>query len=126
MKVCIIQPKYSTKFEESEQVYLEQTKILDACDESMDVIVCPEMWDIPALTKTKEQYEEAAHRYHERTMEKASEVAKRCNAILFINGVDFTEEGLANTIKPSTTKISVTLMTIDTIFLVFGFSMVTT
>lgn len=97
MKVCIIQPKYSTKFEESEAVYLEQTKLLESCDESMDIIVCPEMWDIPALTNTKEQYEESARRFHDDMMKRASEVAKRCNAMVFINGCDSTPEGFANT-----------------------------
>ncbi len=42
MKVCIIQPKYSTKFEESEQVYLEQTKqsIDEIKKEYVESILC--------------------------------------------------------------------------------------
>lgn len=96
MKVCVIQPKYSTVYEESEARFEEQLALLEQCDDSMDIIVCPEMCDVPALTKTKEQFEESAAKYHERMMDAAQKLAVRCNAIVFFNGCDTTEEGLAN------------------------------
>jgi len=96
MKVCIIQPRYSTVYEESEARFEEQLALLEQCDDTMDVIVCPEMCDVPALTKTKEQFEASAANYHQRMMEAAQKLAVRCNAIVFFNGCDTTDEGIAN------------------------------
>ena len=97
MKVCIIQPKYSVHYEESDACLKAEFALLDQCDSSMDVIVCPEMCDVPALANTKEDFEAAAAKYHGPMMEKAAETAKRCNAIVFINGCDFHEKGIRNT-----------------------------
>ena len=97
MKVCIIQPKYSVHYEESDACLAAEFELLDQCDPSMDVIVCPEMCDVPALAKTKEDFEAAAKKYHGPMMEKAAQTAKRCNAIVFINGCDFHEQGIRNT-----------------------------
>ena len=97
MKVCIIQPKYSVDYNESDSCFEEEIKLLDACDPSMDIIVCPEMCDVPALAKTKEEFEAAAAKYHGPMMQKASETAKRCSSILFINGCEFLEKGIRNT-----------------------------
>ena len=97
MKVCIIQPKYSVNYEESDACLKAEFQLLDQCDPSMDVIVCPEMCDVPALAKTKEDFEAAAAKYHGPMMEKAAETARRCNAIVFINGCDVHEKGIRNT-----------------------------
>lgn len=97
MKVCIIQPKYSVHYEESDACFEAELKLMDQCDPSMDIIVCPEMCDVPALTKTKEEFEASAKKYHGPMMQKASEVAKRCGAVLFINGCDTHPKGIRNT-----------------------------
>ena len=97
MKVCIIQPKYSVQYEDSDSCFAAEMNLLDQCDPSMDIIVCPEMCDVPSLAKTKEEFEDAAASYHGLMMKKASEVAKRCNAVLFINGCDSSENGIRNT-----------------------------
>ena len=47
MKVCVIQPAYSTDFSKSDLYFEEQLKLIDMCDESMDLIVLPEYCDIP-------------------------------------------------------------------------------
>ena len=97
MKVCIIQPKYSVRYEDSDSCFAAELELLDRCDSSIDIIVCPEMCDIPALASTKEEFEASAAKYHGRMMKKASEVAKRCGATLFINGCDIFEKGIRNT-----------------------------
>lgn len=97
MKVCIVQPKYSVHYEESDACLKAEFELLDQCDPSMDVIVCPEMCDVPALAKTKEDFEAAAAKYHGPMMEKAAKTARRCNAIVFINGCDYHEKGIRNT-----------------------------
>ena len=55
MKICIIQPAYSTDYAASDAYFAEELALIDRCDESMDLIVLPEMTDIPCLAKTKEQ-----------------------------------------------------------------------
>lgn len=97
MKVCIIQPSYSVNYSDSDACFEAELKLLDQCDPSMDIIVCPEMCDVPALTGSKEEFEASAAKYHEPMMQKASKTAKRCNAVLFINGCDFYEKGIRNT-----------------------------
>ena len=55
MKVCIIQPKYSSDFKMSDKCFEEQLKLIDQCDESMDIIVLPESCDIPAFAGLPEE-----------------------------------------------------------------------
>ena len=54
MKVCIIQPEYSTDYSRSEELFEKQLALLAQCDESMDIIVLPESADTPCLAKTPE------------------------------------------------------------------------
>ena len=91
MKVCIIQPAYSTDYERSDYYFEEQLKLIDKCDESMDIIVLPESCDIPCLAGTKENSERSSKRYNELILNKAREAAVRCNAILFVNARSFDE-----------------------------------
>ena len=42
MKVCLIQPAYSTDYSKSDYYYEEQIKLIEKCDDSMDIIVLPE------------------------------------------------------------------------------------
>lgn len=91
MKVCIIQPAYSTDYERSDYYFEEQLKLIDKCDESMDIIVLPESCDIPCLAGTKEQSESSSKKYNKLILDKARETAMRCNAILFVNARSFDE-----------------------------------
>ena len=45
MKACIVQPHYSTDFARSDELFRWEMDIMDACDESMDLIVLPESCD---------------------------------------------------------------------------------
>ncbi|MBQ8849580.1 MAG: hypothetical protein IJ011_04535 [Clostridia bacterium] len=95
MKVCIIQPAYSTDFEKIDYYYEEQMKLVAQCDGSMDIIVLPESCDIPCLAGSKENAELAAAKFNEKFLSAMSETAKRCGAIVFANARSFTEDGKA-------------------------------
>ena len=97
MKVCIIQPKYSTDYSQSDYYFEEELKLLEQCDDSMDIIVCPEACDIPCLANTKEESDKSAEKYNKKLLEFAMSTAKRCNSMLFINARDFLPTGLRNT-----------------------------
>ena len=97
MKVRIIQPLYSADYSRSDELYEKEIQMLMECDDSLDMIVCPEACDVPALAKTKEQFEASVNKYNEPLLKLASETAKRCSAILFINAIHKTETGWRNT-----------------------------
>ena len=98
MKVCIIQPKYYEDYSKSDECFKQEIDFLDKCDESIDLIVLPESADIPCLAKTKEDADKSAEKYNKILLDKASETAKRCNAILFVNARCKMENGsLRNT-----------------------------
>ncbi|MBR6708377.1 MAG: hypothetical protein IKL84_01705 [Clostridia bacterium] len=97
MKVCIVQPYYSTEWEKTEELLQWELDAMDRCDESMDLIVFPEASDVPALTKNRDQYHESYRRNNARILKKAAETAKRCNSVLFINAAYDTGKGLRNT-----------------------------
>ena len=97
MKVCIIQPQYSTEYEKSDYYFEEQLKLLEKCDESMDIIVMPESCDVPCLAKTKSESEASSAKYTKKLLSAASDTAKRCNSILFVNCRSEFGESLRNT-----------------------------
>ena len=92
MKVCIIQPAYSTDYDSSEAFFDAQMELIDSCDDSMDIIVLPESCDIPCLASTREQSMLSAEKFNKRLLERASETAKRCGAMLFVNARSFDED----------------------------------
>ena len=97
MKVCIIQPAYSTDYSMSDKYYERQIALIDKCDESMDLIVLPESCDIPCLASTKEEGELSSAKFNKILLDKVSETAKRCNAMVFVNARSAEEGGLRNT-----------------------------
>ncbi len=97
MKVCIIQPPYSTEYEKSDEYFNLELELLRKCDSSMDIIVLPESCDIPCLAKTKAQAEESVKKYNDILLKEAIQTAKRCNAMLFLNARYKTEKGYRNT-----------------------------
>ena len=64
---------------------------MDVCDESADVIVLPEACSVPCLAKTREDFLHATDRFNDVFLEKASDLAKRCHAIVFACAYSFNE-----------------------------------
>ena len=97
MKACIIQPYYSYKQDDLEKCYNDMVKLIDECDDSLDIIVLPEYCDVPALTDSDDDFYNAIQKYNTRIKEKVIETAKRCKAVVFANFFDKTETGYRNT-----------------------------
>ena len=97
MKICIIQPAYSTDYAASDLYFREQLKLIDQCDESMDLIVLPEACDIPCLAASKEDGERSYEKFNRILLDKVIETAKRCHAIVFFNARSDEGCGLRNT-----------------------------
>ena len=97
MKVCVIQPGYSTEYSRSDEYFEKELAMLAECDESMDLIVLPEMADIPCLAFSREESEASAKKYNKRLMEAIAQTARRCHAMVFVNARDYLESGLRNT-----------------------------
>ena len=45
MKVCVIQPEFSTDMSRCDELFERSMELLDSCDNSMDIIVKPESGD---------------------------------------------------------------------------------
>ena len=100
MKVCIIQPKYSSDWNDSEALFLWQLKEMDKCDSTMDLIVLPEATDVPSLAKTIEQHRESHRRYTDAILKKASENIKAYQVVYTpLSGDAANYVGVANTYR---------------------------
>lgn len=97
MKACIIQPFYSFDPNDLDKCFLEMMKIVDRCDDTMDLIVMPEYCDIPSDVKDAAQFNASIEKYNDAVMKKAVETARRCHAIVFANFGFRTENGWRNT-----------------------------
>ena len=97
MKVCVIQPPYSYCHEDMEKTFEALLAMLDACDESLDLIVLPEYSDIPADDKDNARLFASVERQNPILLEKAVATARRCQALLFVNAMDKTPTGYRNT-----------------------------
>ena len=97
MKVCIVQPHYSTDFSLAEQYYQWELDRLAECDDSMDLIVLPEACDVPCLSPNGEAFIGAVEKYSEPLQRAAAETARRCHAVVFINLTCKTADGYRNT-----------------------------
>ena len=97
MKVCIIQPYYSFNVKDIDACFEGQLKLLEECDDSLDLIVLPEYSDIPADAKGYDDFHKASEKFNPIIMEKAREAAIKCNAIVFVNAAYPTEGGFRNT-----------------------------
>ena len=97
MKVCVIQPPYSTDYSRSDECFAHELALLEQCDPSMDLIVMPESCDIPCFARTVEERVAGVEKYNKKILDKASETAKRCRAILFINARSKSNKGFINT-----------------------------
>ena len=97
MKVSVLQPRYSMNGADLDSCFSDLLSLLDECDDSLDLIVLPEYSDVPADVKGVFGFYDAVARNNEILLQKASETAKRCHAILFVNAAYRTEAGLRNT-----------------------------
>ena len=97
MKICIIQPAYSTDYSLSDRYFDEQLKLIDKCDDSMDLIVLPEAADIPCLAASKAEADASSAKFNGILLTKVAETAKRCNAMFFVNARSEGEKGARNT-----------------------------
>ncbi len=97
MKVCVIQPEYSKDYGKIDEYFPQYLEFLDKCDDSMDIIVMPESCDVPCYAETKKDSEAATEKFNKIFLDKASETAKRCSAIVFVNARLKTETGYKNT-----------------------------
>ena len=97
MKVCVIQPYYSLKPEETRRCFDEMAALLDQCDSSMDLIVLPEYSDIPAAQSSKDGFHASIAEYNHVILEKAKAAAVRCNAVVFVNAAYDAGSGWRNT-----------------------------
>ena len=97
MKVCVLQPPYSYEGAKAEENFEALLGLLDACDDSLDLIVLPEYSDIPADVKENAALFETADRLREILLARVAETAKRCHAMVFVNAFDKTPTGYRNT-----------------------------
>ena len=97
MKACIIQPPYSRDTALSDEYFEYKLRMLEQCDESMDIIVLPEYSDVPCATATLEETLMYHDRYIDRLTEKCIETAKRCKSLVFVNALSKEETGYRNT-----------------------------
>ena len=97
MKVRIIQPLYSRDYARSDELFEQNIAALQACREPLDLIVCPEAYDVPCYAETKEQFVASVEKYTDRILAEAAETARRCHSVLFVNGVHKRADGWRNT-----------------------------
>ena len=69
MKACIIQPPYSRDTSFSDEYFQYKLRMLEQCDDSMDIIVLPEYSDVPCATATLEE----TLMYHDRYIDTLTE-----------------------------------------------------
>ncbi len=87
MKACIIQPPYSRDVSQSDELFAYKIEMLDRCDETIDLIVLPEYSDVPCATATKEETIFYHKKYIQILLDKCCDTAKRCDALVFVNGL---------------------------------------
>ena len=96
MRVCVIQPPYSTEFADSENRFRWELEALRSCDSSLDMIVLPEYANVPAKVKTKDQLEESRAAFTQPLLKACAETAKCCNAVVFAGCAWDSPQGLRN------------------------------
>lgn len=97
MKVAIIQPGYSLQFDGVDNGFQQVLSYLDTCDCSLDLIVLPEYSDVPGNVRNQTEYNHFVKKNHEILMQKVSETAVRCQALVFVNAAFESDAGYRNT-----------------------------
>ena len=80
MKVCVIQPPYSRDTAFCDDYFDFKLKMLDKCDDSLDIIVLPEYSDVPCVTKDLEETLYYHKKYFDTLMKRCAETAKKCSS----------------------------------------------
>lgn len=97
MKVRVIQPEYSVTPSDLDDRYTALCALMYKCDEPLDIIVMPEWCEISAAQTDKKGYFNAIEKYNSDFLHRAKELAKRCNAITFVNCADKAGDTYRNT-----------------------------
>lgn len=97
MKACVIQPPYSRDVSFSQEYFDYKMKLLDECDDSLDIIVLPEYSDVPCATRDREETLYYHKKYIDILLDKCIETAKRCDAVVFVNALCPYEGNYRNT-----------------------------
>ncbi|MBE6641105.1 MAG: hypothetical protein E7619_05920 [Ruminococcaceae bacterium] len=97
MKACIIQPPYTTDPALADRCFASQIRMLDSCDESIDLIVLPESCDSPCYVTTKAEADAMAEKYNSTILKKCAETAVRCKAVVCVNARSLGNSGFLNT-----------------------------
>ena len=58
-------PPYSADYSKSDEYFKIECELLSKCDKTMDIIVLPEMADMPCLCKTKEERLLSVEKYND-------------------------------------------------------------
>lgn len=90
LKFAVIQTPYPMDAAKVEECVEWELDALAKCGDDLDVIVLPEASDRQARMKTKEEAFGAARKFGPKLLAACSETAKRCNAAVFVNALDFS------------------------------------
>ena len=97
IKACVMQPPYALDVADIEKSMQWEFDALKKCDPSLDLIVLPEASDRQARGGSREQAVAPAKKYNAPLLAACAETAKRCQATVFVNALDFTPTGERNT-----------------------------
>ena len=97
MKACIFQPPYSRDLGFSDHYFSYKLRLLNECDESLDIIVLPEYSDVPCAAESLEDNFYYHNKYFDILINKCKETAKRCHSLLFVNALSLEEGSFRNT-----------------------------
>lgn len=97
MKACIIQPPYSRDTQYCDEYFRYKLEQLEACDDTVDIIVLPEYSDVPCATKGLEDTLYYHNKYISALLDACVRTAKRCNAMIFVNALSLEPTGYRNT-----------------------------
>lgn len=97
MKACVIQPPYSMNTSFSDKYFDYKIKMLEKCDDTMDIIVLPEYSDVPCATDTLEETLFYHNKYIERLLDECISTAIRCSAVVCVNALCPVGENFRNT-----------------------------
>ncbi len=97
MKACVMQMPYSMDVDRCEALFRYKLEQLENCDESLDLIVLPEYSDVPCATADWDQTLKLHQKFIGPLLEACARTARRCGALVFVNGLSHEPEGWRNT-----------------------------
>lgn len=98
MKVCVLQLEYDSRYERSDDYFLQTMAFIDRCDASMDLIVLPEYSNLPCAAATEKEMIRSVEKYTEPLLKKCSETARKCRAVVCVCCIRKSNDGFRNTI----------------------------